>query len=375
VTLTALVWHELMMWFDAGTFAGPMRATYPIQPGEAAENPEAKRRIKNLLDASGFIRNLKSITPEPASEHDLLRVHTPRLLAQVREFSGGNGGQLGFNAFLGPGGYEIALLAAGATMAAAHAVLAGNVRNAYALVRPPGHHATADEGMGFCIFNNIAVAARYAQGTHRLGRIAVVDWDVHHGNGTQAVFYGDPSVLTISLHQDGNFPQARQGMHGAVTEIGEGAGRGYAINVPLPPGSGTAAYRAAFDRVVLPALYAFRPELIFVACGLDAGNHDALGRMTLGPEDFRWMTAAVMAAADELCGGRLVLSHEGGYHAPSAPFMALPIFEQLSGVASGVANPIAARMSGMPASILHQHQEAAVEAARRASPMLAGAKE
>jgi acetoin utilization deacetylase AcuC-like enzyme len=374
VTLTALVWHELMMWFDAGTFAGPMRAAYPIQPGEAAESPEAKRRIKNLLDASGFIRNLTVITPEPASENDLLRVHTPGLLAQVREFSGGNGGQLGFSAFIGPGVFEIALLAAGATMAAAQAVLAGNVRNAYALVRPPGHHATADEGMGFCVFNNIAVAARYAQEIHGLGRVAVVDWDVHHGNGTQAIFYDDPSVLTISLHQDGTFPQSRQGMHGAVTEIGEGAGRGSAINVPLPPGSGTAAYRAAFDRVVLPALHAFRPDLIFVACGLDAGNHDALGRMTLGPEDFRWMTAAVMTAADELCGGRLVLSHEGGYHAPSAPFMTLPIFEQLTGVASGVANPIAARMSGMPPSILHQHQEAAVEAARRSSPLLAGAE-
>jgi acetoin utilization deacetylase AcuC-like enzyme len=367
---TALVWHELMMWFDSGTFAGPMRAVYPVQSGEASENPEAKRRIKNLLDASGFIEHLVVITPKPATDEDLLRVHTPRLLAQVNELSAGHGGQLGVSAFTGPGGYACGLLAAGATIAATDAVIAGNVRNAYALARPPGHHATADSSMGFCLFNNIANAARHAQAVHLVGRIAVVDWDVHHGNGTQSIFYDDPSVLTISLHQDGNFPQAGQGIHGAVTEQGEGRGRGYALNVPLPAGAGTAAYRAAFDRVVLPALAAFKPELIFVACGLDAGNHDALGRMMLGPEDFRWMTKAMMEAADTLCGGRLVLSHEGGYHAPSAPFLALPIFEQLTGRASGVTNPIAVRMAGLPAPVLHAHEAAAVEAARAASPLL-----
>ncbi len=358
---------------DPGS-AGPLRAVYPIQPGEPSENPEAKRRIKNLLDASGFNQKLLAITPRSASEQDILRVHTQRHLAQVKTLSAGNGGQLGFSAFTGPGGYEIGLLAAGGAMAATDAVLTGKARNAYALVRPPGHHATINGGMGFCLFNNIAIAVRHAQATHGVVRIAVVDWDVHHGNGTQDVFWEDPSVLTLSLHQDGVFPQAGQGMHGAVSECGGGKGYGTAINVPLPAGSGTAAYRAAFDRIERPALDAFKPEMIFVACGLDAANHDALGRMMLGPEDFRWMTAAVMTAVETHCKGRLVLSHEGGYHAPSAPFLAWPIFEQLSGLSSEVANPIAARMAGMPPSTLYAHQEIAIEAARRATPLLSGAR-
>lgn len=370
---TGLIWHELMMWFDAGTFAGPLRAVFPVQPGEAAENPEAKRRIKNLLDASGFSSKLTVITPSAAAETDILRVHTSRHMEEVKAFSAGNGGQLGVSSFTGPGGFEIALMAAGATIAAAESVISGKLRNAYALVRPPGHHATSDGGMGFCLFNNIAVAARHAQAAHKVGRIAVVDWDVHHGNGTQGIFYDDPSVLTISLHQEGVFPLAREGLHGAVTEQGEGRGHGFAINVPLPAGSGTGAYRAAFDRIVVPALQAFKPDLILVACGLDAGNLDALGRMTLGPEDFRWMTAVMMKAADELCQGRLVLSHEGGYHAPSAPFLAMPIFEQLSGQLSGVANPMIMRTSGLPPSTLLAHQEAAIEAARTAAPLLRGA--
>ena len=367
---TGLAWHERLMWFDAGTFAGPMRAGGWVQPGEASENPEAKRRIKNLLDASDFSRHLTDIVPVAVTQADLLRVHTARHLAEVQVLSSGQGGQLGFSAFTGPGGYEIALLAAGATLAAAEAVLASRVQNAYELVRPPGHHAGPAASMGFCIFKNIAVAVRAVQARHGLARVAIVDWDVHHGNGTQAVFYDDPAVLAISIHQDGVFPQAAQAPFGAVVERGEGAGLGTTINVPLPAGSGTAAYRATFDRVVLPALHAFKPDMIFVACGLDAGNHDALGRMTLGPEDFRWMTAAIKVAAGALCGGRLVLSHEGGYHAPSAPFLALPIFEELSGRASGVDNPVAIRMAGLPTSILLPHQEAAIDDARRAAQLL-----
>ena len=361
---TALVWHEKLMWFDAGTFAGPLPVGGWIQPGEASENPEAKRRIKNLLDATGMTAKMTVITPSPASEEDILRVHTAAYLAKVKALSAAYGGQLGISAFIGPGGYELAMLSAGATIAGTEAVLSGAIDNVYVLSRPPGHHAEPEGGMGFCVFANIAIAARRAIARHGLSRIAVVDWDVHHGNGTQACFYDDLRVLAISLHQDGNFPQ---GASGTVEQTGTGAGVGTTINIPLPPGCGTAAYRAAFDRVVLPALDRFHPELIFVANGLDAGNNDPLGRMMLGPEDFRWMTAAVRDAAARLCGGRLVVAHEGGYSAPTAPFLALPIFEELMGETSGIENPMALRMTGLPRSILLAHQEAAIDAARKAA--------
>jgi acetoin utilization deacetylase AcuC-like enzyme len=361
---TALVWHEKLMWFDAGTFAGPMPVGGWVQPGESSENPETKRRIKNLLDATGMTAHMKVVTPAPASDEEILRVHTLAYLAKVKDLSGAYGGQLGVSAFVGPGGYELALLSAGATIAGVEAVLSGAADNAYVLSRPPGHHAEPDGGMGFCVFANIAIAARHALQQHRLARIAVVDWDVHHGNGTQACFYDDPSVLAISLHEDGNFPR---GGSGAVEQTGHGPGRGTTINVPLPPGSGTAAYRAAFERVVLPALDRFRPDLIFVACGLDAGNNDPLGRMMLGPEDFRWMTTVVCDAAKRLCRGHIVFAHEGGYSAPTAPFLALPIFEVLTGRSAGIENVMAVRMAGLPPSVLLPHQEAVIEASRKAA--------
>ncbi len=361
---TALVWHEKLMWFDAGTFAGPMPVGGWVQPGESSENPETKRRIKNLLDATGMTGHMKVIMPASASDDDILRVHTPDYLARVKALSAAYGGQLGVSAFVGPGGYELALLSAGATIAGVEAVLTGDADNAYVLSRPPGHHAEPDGGMGFCVFANIAIAARLAFARHKLARIAVVDWDVHHGNGTQACFYDDPSVLAISLHENGNFPR---GNSGTVEQTGSGAGLGTTINIPLPPGSGTAAYRAAFERVVLPALDRFRPDLIFVASGLDAGNNDPLGRMMLGPEDFRWMTKAVLDAARRLCGGRIVFAHEGGYSPATAPFLALPIFEELTGRPSGIENVMAARMAGLPPSVLFEHQAAVVKAARKAA--------
>lgn len=185
--------------------------------------------------------------------------------------------------------------------------MSGRVRNAYALVRPTGHHAEADAGRGYCGFGNLVLLVRHAQRIHRLGRVAVIDWDVHHGNGTESAFMDDPSVLTLSVHQERCYPIDSGGLD--VTGTGRAAGTN--LNVPLPPGSGHGAYVAAFDRVILPALHRFRPELIVVASGLDASAMDPLGRMLCTSETYRQMAALVTAAADDLCGGRLIATHEG----------------------------------------------------------------
>ena len=277
---------------------------------------------------------------------------------RIRELSQGHGGDAGSEAPFGNGSFEIACLAAGGTITAIDAVLGGTVDNAYALVRPPGHHALPGLGMGFCLFANVAVGVRHAQAARGVGRVAVVDWDVHHGNGTQAVFWDDPSVLAISLHQDGLYPSAS----GLLTETGAGAAAGTTLNVPLPAGSGTGAYLDALDRAVVPALEAFAPELIVIACGFDAGALDPLGRMLLPASAFGAMTERLLAAAARLCQGRLVASHEGGYSAGHVPFCGLAVIEALSGLSAGIDDPFA-YLAAVPGQELQPHQRAAVDSA------------
>ena len=359
---TALVWHERMMWHDTGSGASELPAGGWLEPGEHSENPATKRRFKNLLDATGLTDGLLVLRPEPASPEALQRVHPEEYLARIKELSSGHGGDAGSESPFGNGSYEIAQLAAGGTIAAIDAVLDGTVANAYALVRPPGHHALADLGMGFCIFANVAVGIRHAQATRGIGRVAVVDWDVHHGNGTQAAFWEDGTVLAVSLHQDGLYPAGS----GAAVERGAGAGAGTTLNVPLPPGSGTGAYLEALDRVVVPALERFRPELIVIACGFDAGALDPLGRMLLPASAFGELTGRMLDAADRLCGGRLVASHEGGYSAGHVPFCGLAVIEALSGLSAGIDDPFAS-LAALPGQELQPHQEAAIAAALAAS--------
>jgi acetoin utilization deacetylase AcuC-like enzyme len=244
-------------------------------------------------------------------------------------------------------------------MAAVEAVLKGEVANAYALVRPPGHHAVADQGMGFCLFGNVAVAVMHARAVHGVGRVATVDWDVHHGNGTQAAFYGERDVLTISIHQDRLFPPES----GLLSETGEGAGEGSNINVPLPPGSGVGAYVAAFEQVVLPALRKFRPELIVVPSGFDASGADPLGRMMMTSDGYRTLTTLLMQVADEICGGRLVFSHEGGYSEMHVPYCGLAVLETMTGKRTGVVDPWQAPMDDWAGHDLQPHQVLVIDAA------------
>jgi acetoin utilization deacetylase AcuC-like enzyme len=356
---TGFLSHELYMWHDTGTAALWFPSGIRVQPGEHAENAETKRRFRNLLEVAGLLEHLVPLKPRAASEAELARIHTQDYIARIRTLSEGDGGDAGEVTPFGHGGFRIASLSAGGVISAFDAVLDGTVDNAYALVRPPGHHAERDRGRGFCLFANIAVAIRHAQAARGVERVAVVDWDVHHGNGTQQAFYDDPSVLTISIHQDNWYPADSGHLH----ETGEGRGTGYNINVPLPPGSGRESYLATFERVVAPALRAFRPDAIIVACGFDGSIYDPLGRMLLTSTIYRRLTETMLGLAAELCGGRLLLSHEGGYSAAYVPYCGLAVMEALSGVKSSIDDVFAATVDVVGGHELYPHQEAVIDAA------------
>ena len=354
---TGLVTHERYYWHDNGPAAGTARPDgWAIEPGAHVESPESKRRLHGLLAASGYVDRLVPIAPRPATRDELLRFHTADhvdVIAAAPPWT-----SVGRQAVVGPGSYDIACLAAGGVIAATDAVVDGHVSNAYALVRPPGHHAEADRAMGFCLFGNIAIAAMHAIAERGVRRIAVVDWDVHHGNGTQAAFYANPHVLTISIHQDGRFPRGT----GGLDERGAGTGFGANINVPMPPGSGHGAYVDGFERVVVPALRQFEPELVFVACGYDAGAYDPMAQMMAHAGTYRAMTDALVEVAEEFADDRLVVVHEGGYSAFHVPFCGLAVIESLSGESSGVEDPFA-NVAELPYQELQPHQAAIIDAA------------
>ena len=357
---TGFLWDESYAWHNTGSHAMYVAADgKSIQPDTHAEDPETKRRFRNLLEMSGLWEQLVHVKPRMAAEEDILRVHTEAHLRHIQELSRSGGGDTGVVTVCAAGSYEISMLAAGGVMAAADAVLDGSVRNIYALVRPPGHHAMPDEAQGFCIFSNAAIAGRYVMEKRGLARIAFVDWDVHHGNGTETAFYDDPRALTISLHQDRFFPPDR----GMLEDIGEGAGEGYNINVPLPPGSGVGAYISAYERVVVPALQAFQPELIFIPSGFDAGAMDPLGRNMMHSEGYRELTRLMMGVADKACDGRLVLCHEGGYSRATVPFYGLAVMETLSGTDTGIEDPFMEMMGGFAGQDLQPHQAAVIDEA------------
>jgi acetoin utilization deacetylase AcuC-like enzyme len=330
---------ERCFWHSTGLHATTLPVGGWVQPPSGAghaESPETKRRMKNLMDVSGLSAQLCSRSAEPASEEDLLRVHPAHYLERFKALSDSGGGMLGEEAPLGPGSYDIARLSAGLACEALEAVLNGELRHAYSLSRPPGHHCLPDQSMGFCFLANIPVAIERAKALHGLGRVAVIDWDVHHGNGTQHIYEARDDVLTISLHQDGCFPAGYSGER----DRGVGAGEGYNINIPLMAGAGDEAWNYALEKIVIPALARFEPEAIVVACGYDANALDPLARMLLHSDSFRSMTAQVQAAAQRLCDGRLLMVHEGGYAESYVPFCGLAVMEQLSGIRTEVEDPL-----------------------------------
>jgi acetoin utilization deacetylase AcuC-like enzyme len=275
------------------------------------EHPERGERL--LAVRAGLTRALGALGPDhayvplsssDADDEQLARVHDPAYIARLGHLAG-RSGYLDSDTYLSPGSVAAARRAAGATVALVDALHAGEARAGMALPRPPGHHALADRAMGFCLLNNIAVAAAHAR-ARGYERVLVLDWDVHHGNGTEAIFYDDPSVLFVSLHQYPSYPGT-----GAASDLGGGEGRGRNVNLPLPAGATDDVYAAAFERVVLPIIEQFAPDFALVSCGFDAHARDPLAQMQLSAQAYEDMTTSLINVLTESCPLGVVL--EGGY--------------------------------------------------------------
>jgi acetoin utilization deacetylase AcuC-like enzyme len=336
---TAFAYDERCLLHDNGSMVVDSRASGWIDVPHA-ENALRVSRAMRVLEQAGVVSRLERLPARVPTVEELLTVHTGRHLDALRDLEPGAGAFdpgsetaiVGPEARAGAGSVEAAMLAAGAALEAVDFVLEGDGHRAYSLTRPPGHHASADQAMGFCLLNSAALAARHAREAHGLGRVAIVDWDVHHGNGTQAVFYDDPDVLFISIHQDALYPEDL----GTVEEKGAGDGEGANVNLPLPAGTGDAGYLAAVDEVVVPALERFDPALIVLSSGQDAGACDPLGRMSVTTEGFRDMTRRLVAFADwpgSSAHGRIAAIQEGGYSVDHMPFCVLATIEALAGFA------------------------------------------
>ncbi|MEE2774640.1 MAG: class II histone deacetylase [Pseudomonadota bacterium] len=335
--------HEECFWHSGADFALTVPVGGSVQPlysNGFPENPETKRRLINLIDISGLSKEITRLSANRASENDLLSVHTEKYINKFKKKSKMGGGQLGSLAPFGLGGFEISCRSAGLAITAVDQVLRGHLDNAYALSRPPGHHCLPDFPNGFCLLNNIAIAVRAAQAKGLAKKFAIIDWDVHHGNGTEAIFYSDPNVLTISIHQDRNYPWDT----GSYRDRGKGHGEGFNVNIPLPPGSGDWVYRYALSKIAIPVVESFKPDILIVACGFDASGVDPLSRMLCGSGTFREMTKLVMSLADSVCAGKLVLVHEGGYSEVHVPFCGHSVVEQLVGSAIKLTDPLEARI-------------------------------
>lgn len=356
MTRTGFVWDERFMWHDSRTYADWLPTEALFEPEPALESVATKRRFKNLLDVTGIADQLVRIPTREADVDEIAMLHSKEYIERIQRESAYVGGDAGDGTPFGRGSYEIALRATGGCMNAVDMLLDGEIDNGYALVRPPGHHAERDTGRGYCIFGNTALSAMHAR-KRGLARVAIVDFDVHHGNGTEHAFYDDPSVLTISLHQDRLYPPES----GSVDDIGEGAGVGANLNIPLPPGGGRAAYEHAFNEVVIPALDRFQPELLLVASGLDASMYDPNARMNLSAACFGRLSRMLIDAAGRHAQGRVLFIHEGGYSSMYVPYCGLRIVEELSGIQSGV--PDALNDGDPSIHPLHDHERAAVTAA------------
>ncbi len=279
------------------------------RPG--AGHPESPQRLEviyEMLEGSDMKGQFQEVPVRRADMDELTLVHSLGYVETVESTEGKEFSRLDMDTTTSAGSYEAALLAAGGLCEAISMVITGDLDNAFALVRPPGHHAEMDRGMGFCLFNNVAVGARYAQEFHNLERVFIIDWDLHHGNGTQHSFEEDPSILYFSSHQYPYYPGT-----GGVDEVGRGEGEGFTVNVPLSMGYGDGEYSGIFEKVVKPVALEFDPDLILVSAGFDIYENDPLGGMSVTPKGFAGLTRSILEMARECCDGKVVFTLEGGY--------------------------------------------------------------
>lgn len=276
-------------------------------------SPETPERYEVILAAlknnNSLWQSLKIIPPRAAEIEDLLRCHTNQYIQHIYQFCAQGGGYLDPDTFASPQSYEIALLSAGAALMGIDELFKNGTKNIFCLARPPGHHATQDQAMGFCFFNNAAIAARYAQSIYKIKNVLIIDWDVHHGNGTQDIFYDDPSVFYFSIHEYPLYPET-----GTSHETGIGLGKGTTLNIPLPGGTKAAEYRKYFSKALKFIQSIFTPDLIIISAGFDASLHDPLAHFLLTDQDYYEMTREVMLLADQCCSGKILSILEGGYN-------------------------------------------------------------
>ncbi|PKN63527.1 MAG: histone deacetylase [Deltaproteobacteria bacterium HGW-Deltaproteobacteria-15] len=291
------------------------------------EKPERLKAVYEMLDEPSMTGRFVEVTARPAVREEILLIHAPRFVDTLAATAGQEYTYLDPDTQTCAGSYEAALLAAGGLCQAVSLVCSGDLDNGFALVRPPGHHAERSRAMGFCLFNNVAIAARFALESLHLKRVLIVDWDLHHGNGTQHSFEEDERVLYFSTHQFPYYPGT-----GDFDEIGRGKGLGYTLNVPLPMGCGDGEYLAVFQKVLRPVALEFKPELILVSAGFDIYEGDPLGGMRVTTRGFAALTRSIMEMAQGCCNGRVVLTLEGGYNVEGLAESVKMVLLEMAGV-------------------------------------------